>query len=351
MGGAHGSSVWCDWEAGVILALLYVNSILRALPDGGDIPSRLRVKTPAHPPMLGTVTGPLVSSTQGACCSPGSVTALRVWFAVRQQIWPCLLLWDNDRAPMTGRGRRYCYSGLTSCVVLALAAASYGKHSEVQLPDAFRAFPYSLMSLSVGTPARGWQLRAKKLRASEYLIIKDTSQHAVFGHPALVLMLQRTAKQMVRNVESQPLVVGDLSSEEGGPLYGHHSHQSGRDADVGFFALNADGEPQHLERFVTYDGHGHAKDGSGLIFDDYRNWLMVLTWLKDERAGIKHVFVSTPLRRRLLEFARSRPAFAKYADDAAKFLLQPRNASRHDDHFHVRIACPDRQRGLCRDYH
>jgi penicillin-insensitive murein endopeptidase len=206
------------------------------------------------------------------------------------------------------------------------------------------------MSLSVGSPARGWQLRAKQLRATPYLVVKESSQHAVYGHPALVLMLQRTAKQMVQNVQAQPLVVGDLSSERGGPLYGHRSHQSGRDADVGFFALDTKGEPARLERFVTYDALGRANDRSGLVFDDYRNWLMVLTWMKDERAGIKYVFVASHLRRRLLEFARSRSAYAKYADEAAKFLLQPRNASAHDDHFHVRIACPKRHEGLCKDY-
>ncbi len=206
------------------------------------------------------------------------------------------------------------------------------------------------MSLSVGSPARGWQLRAKKLRPTPYLVIKESSRHASYGHPALVLMLRRTAQQMVQNVGSKPMVIGDLSSEHGGALYGHRSHQSGRDADVGFFAVDAEGKPQAVDRFVKYDSNGRAKDRSGLIFDDYRNWLVVLTWMKDERADIKHVFVASHLRRRLLEFARSRPAFAKYADDAAKFLLQPSNSSAHDDHFHVRIECPKRHEGLCKDY-
>lgn len=206
------------------------------------------------------------------------------------------------------------------------------------------------MSLSVGSPARGWQLRAKKLRPTEFLAIKSGTEDAVYGHPALVLMLQRTARQMVQNTGSEVLVVGDLSAEHGGPLYGHRSHQSGRDADVGFFALDSSGKPQRVDRFVAYDSRGRAKNGRGLLFDDYRNWLMVLTWMKDERAQIKYVFVAAHLRQRLLEFARSRPAFAQYADEAANFLLQPRNSSAHDDHFHVRIACPERHQGLCKDY-
>ncbi len=248
---------------------------------------------------------------------------------------------------MTSKPRRSWYWATALAAAMAVVGLAHAKRSDRDLPGDFQKAPYSVMSLSIGSPRRGWQLRAKMLRPTPYLVIKSNSQENVYGHPALVLMLQRTAKQMVQNLDSEPLVVGDLSSKFGGPLYGHRSHQSGRDADVGFFALNEDGQPQRLDRFVAYDREGRAKDRSHLRFDDFRNWLMVLTWMKDERADIKYVFVASHLRRRLLDFARSRPAFAKYADDAAKFLLQPANSSAHDDHFHVRIACPRRHEGLC----
>jgi penicillin-insensitive murein endopeptidase len=218
------------------------------------------------------------------------------------------------------------------------------------LPAKFQKSPYSLMSLSVGSPAHGWQLRAKKLRPNHYLFVKKSSRNAVYGHPALVLMLQRTARQMAREAQGVVLVVGDLSAEHGGPLPGHHSHQSGRDADVGFFVVDERGRPQRLETFVAFDADGKAKDGSGLRFDDYRNWLMVQMWLRDARAEVRYVFVASHLRQRLLKFAQARPAFRKYAESAAKLLLQPRNSSAHDDHFHVRITCPKRHEGLCKEH-
>ncbi len=252
---------------------------------------------------------------------------------------------------MVGHVRRVWYPASALLALIAVVSLAHASRSDRDLPEEFQKSPYSLMSLSIGTPARGWQLRSKKLRETSSLVIKSsTDDGAVFGHPALVLMLQRTASQMVRNVQSTPLVVGDLSREYGGPLYGHHSHQSGRDADIGFFALDADGSAKQLDRFVKYDANGRAKDRSGLRFDDYRNWLMVLTWLKDERAEVKYVFVASHLRRRLLDFARSRREFAKYADEASRLLMQPRNSSAHDDHFHVRIKCPKRHEGLCKDY-
>lgn len=203
------------------------------------------------------------------------------------------------------------------------------------------------MSLSVGVPTDGWQIRAKRLRASDDLWIQDKSVPYSYGHPALVLMLFRTAKQIARQSPGSVLLVGDLSREHGGPLYGHKSHQSGRDADVGFFVTDRDGEPRNTKRLMRFDQHGRARDGSGLVFDDYRNWLLVQLWLKDTRANLEHVFIARHLRRRLLDFARARPAFKPFVREASKFLHQPSNGLPHDDHFHVRIACPERQRALC----
>src|SRR5690606_26126201 len=110
---------------------------------------------------------------------------------------------------------------------------------------------------------------------------------------------------------------------------------------------DAKGRPVNSRKLHTFDSRGRARDGSGLRFDDYRNWLLVQLWLKDSRAELEYVFVARHLRRRLLEFAQARPAFRKYVEDAAQFLRQPSNGLPHDDHFHVRIACPEKQRGLC----
>jgi penicillin-insensitive murein endopeptidase len=242
------------------------------------------------------------------------------------------------------------FTALVSAVVVLLGVAQAKERTDDDLPKDFQKAPYSVMSLSVGSPANGWQLRAKKLRPGDHLYIKPSSRDAVYGHPALVLMLHRTANQMAREAGGATLVVGDLSSKYGGPLPGHHSHQSGRDADVGFFVTDQKGRSQRLDHFVKFDAKGEATDGSGLRFDDYRNWLMVQMWLRDQRAEVRYVFVATHLRRRLLDFAQARPAFRKYAKQAAALLLQPRNSSAHSDHFHVRIAYPKRHEGLCLEH-
>jgi penicillin-insensitive murein endopeptidase len=237
--------------------------------------------------------------------------------------------------------------GAASTAVTESAGAAPRERTNAELPAAYRRSPYALMSLSVGQPNNGWQLRAKQLKASENLWIQTKSVPYSYGHPALVLMLYRTAKQMARQLPGSVLLVGDLSREYGGPLAGHRSHQSGRDADVGFFVTDERGKPQSSRQLRAFDSQGRARDGSGLRFDDYRNWLLVQLWLKDSRADLEYVFVASHLRRRLLDFAQARPAFRKYVEDASQFLRQPSNGLPHDDHFHVRIACPEKQRGLC----
>jgi penicillin-insensitive murein DD-endopeptidase len=247
-----------------------------------------------------------------------------------------------------GSGLTAMLGALLALVLLLVAPPARARdRSNADLPEKYRKSPYAMMSLSVGSPSDGWQIRSKKLKASPHLWIQAKSVPYSYGHPALVLMLNRTAKQIARQNPSWVLLVGDLSREFGGPLTGHRSHQSGRDADVGFFVTDRDGKPINSRHLLAFDKQGRARDGSGLRFDDYRNWLLVQLWLKDSRANLEYVFIASHLRHRLLEFAQARPAFRQYVAAASQFLRQPSIGLPHDDHFHVRIACPEIQLGLC----
>jgi penicillin-insensitive murein endopeptidase len=112
---------------------------------------------------------------------------------------------------------------------------------------------------------------------------------------------------------------------------------------------DAAGRPVVREHFTPFEPNGRSRFEPGVYFDDYRNWILLRSWVTDNRAGLVHIFVSAGLRWRLIEYGRKDARFARYVDDVAAVLKQPAGRSAHDDHFHVRIACPDNQGELCQN--
>lgn len=235
-------------------------------------------------------------------------------------------------------------------VVFAVAPPTQADDPALRLPDRYERSPYSLMSLTVGFPNRGRLVRGIRLKPRRYLKIKPDSQPRNYGHPALVKMLARSARDIARAVPGSVMMLGDLSRKGGGKLSKHSSHQSGRDADVAFYVRDAKGKAVAPPRFVTFKADGTASDGSGLVFDDWRNWLLIQSWLEDQRAVVQQVYVAHWLRKRLLDFASRRDDLKKWVPQAAALLAQPTDSSPHDDHFHVRIRCPEKQKDVCWDH-
>jgi penicillin-insensitive murein endopeptidase len=136
------------------------------------------------------------------------------------------------------------------------------------------------------------------------------------------------------------LYVGQLSRAGGGDIDRHRSHESGRDADVGFFLRNAADRQLPPPHFVTVRPDGTTPSWPGAYFDDAKNWALVAALVTDPEAHVTHVFVAAPLRSRLLAYAERIAAPIMVRMRAAEAMQQPHAAMPHDDHFHVRIACP-----------
>ena len=64
---------------------------------------------------------------------------------------------------------------------------------------------------------------------------------------------------------------------------------------------------------------------------------------------VQWVFVAAPLRNMLLDHALRIGEPELLRERARRVLVQPSDSSRHDDHFHVRIACPPDDRPGCVD--
>lgn len=198
--------------------------------------------------------------------------------------------------------------------------------------------------LSVGSPNRGKLEGGVRLKSSNHLKVRENAR--AWGLPALTKLLRRAADKVNGKHGNSVLLVGDLSGKEGGPLTSHHSHQSGRDADIGFYVSNSKGKPVPTSRFVAFDAQGKARDGSWMRFDDARNWELVATLLAD-KTPVHYVFVSDALRARMLAYAAKKKVDQELYDKAAAAMMSPDGVDIHDDHFHVRIWCPESMRGDC----
>jgi penicillin-insensitive murein DD-endopeptidase len=201
-------------------------------------------------------------------------------------------------------------------------------------------------ALSVGSPTCGRLEGGIELVGREGLKLKRPTT-ARWGLPQLVSLLERGARRVRGRHPGSVLLIGDLSRRGGGDIAAHRSHESGRDADVGFYFVDRRGKAVQLSRFRAVDTEGRVVGERQLMFDLARNWMLIQAWLTDPHVRVQHIFVAAPLRQRLLRYARERGVSPPLLHRASLALKQPRDGLLHDDHFHVRIACPPRQNGVC----
>lgn len=167
-----------------------------------------------------------------------------------------------------------------------------------------------------------------------------------YGLDSLVAMIDHAARAVRKQFPDAVLTMGQLSKAGGGQVDRHASHESGRDADVGFYVKSTTGKPLYADHMVVFTADGKAPSWPGAVFDDAKNWSLVAAMLGDTRVHITHIFVATHLRARLLAHAAKIGAPAALRRRASEVLAQPRGSLPHDDHFHVRISCPSRM-GQC----
>ena len=198
---------------------------------------------------------------------------------------------------------------------------------------------------SVGSPTDGHLVGGAHLDDTSYVKVMahDAPGDVRWGLSPLVGMIDRAAKAVSKKFPGSVLEVGHLSRSGGGDVGDHASHESGRDADLAFYAKNSEGKQVFSDNMVKFAGDGTASAWPGAHFDDARNWMLVSSIVQDN-ANVTHIFVSTPLRARLLAYAAKIGAPESVRTRAAELMMQPHGSLPHDDHFHVRIGCPAGQR-------
>ena len=195
---------------------------------------------------------------------------------------------------------------------------------------------------SIGSPTEGRLIGGAHLDEGPHIRIVPfyAAGDARWGLEPLVSLIDRAARAVRKQFPDAVLSVGHLSRPGGGEIDRHASHESGRDADIGFYVRNQQGKSIYADHFVAFRGDGTAPTWPGAQFDDAKNWALVAAMVANTQARITYIFVASPLRARLLQYAQKIGAPAAIRRRAAELMAQPRGSLPHDDHFHVRIACP-----------
>jgi murein endopeptidase len=115
--------------------------------------------------------------------------------------------------------------------------------------------------------------------------------------------------------EAAPIQLGEISARRGGPIYGHQSHQAGRDIDI---------------RLVVAE--------AGDRFDPERNWFLVKTLV--ESGEVVSIFLNRSQQVWLRAAAEADVGVA----DAARYFAIVKHEPGHVIHIHVRFRCPESDR-------
>src|SRR5262249_19053469 len=151
--------------------------------------------------------------------------------------------------------------------------------------------------------------------------------------PDLVVLVEKLAIEARKHDDWPGLLVGDLSQPRGGPmLTGHASHQVGLDADIWFTPMP--------ERRLTEEEREELSAtsllGSDKIAVDPNVWTDAHVRLLRRAASypsVERIFVHPAIKKAVCE--------ASTKDPRRAWLRKVRAYWGHDDHFHVRIACPN----------
>jgi penicillin-insensitive murein DD-endopeptidase len=195
---------------------------------------------------------------------------------------------------------------------------------------------------SVGSPTNGRLVGGAHLADAPYLRVMPADQagDVRWGLGALVGMVERAAQRVRHLYPGAVLNVGHLSKAGGGGIEQHASHESGRDVDLPFYVFDAHNRQIFADHMVAFRADGTSASWPGAHFDDAKNWALIAALLEDPVARVTHVFVAAPLRARLLSYAEHAGVPEAIRTRAAFAMVQPHGTLPHDDHFHIRIACP-----------
>jgi hypothetical protein len=188
---------------------------------------------------------------------------------------------------------------------------------------------------SIGVPWAGRLREPARLPPGEGYVIRRPARS--FGTRQTIDLVGHVLTVFHRQFpDAHVLGIGDLSAEHGGPITDHHSHQSGRDADIGLvYKTKPAGYP---ESFVDAT---EANLDCGATLSIIRGFARTA----HEDGGVQMMFLDYDVQGILVRWGQ-----ANGVDDATLALFQYphgrsysdaliRHVPNHANHVHVRFRC------------
>jgi murein endopeptidase len=174
----------------------------------------------------------------------------------------------------------------------------------------------------------------------------NTKQGTYFGNPVMINFILDVSYQLQKKIvkdEEWISEVNDISRQRGGHLTPHLSHQNGLDADMAY--LIRDKKSGYYGKDVV-SGRGVIQD---FLLDEQYEWFKVMN--QKHEGKVYCMFVHRTIKSEMCRHARQKGEYFGENDPHNNPLtvemlrrLQSR-PSDHDNHFHLRLKCPENNKG------
>ncbi len=224
-----------------------------------------------------------------------------------------------------------------------IVALNPGKELDEELPSGTKIAVYrdserSVESESIQGPSRGTLAGAMPMPEGPGRVLKHIPWKG-WATVEAVAVMDAVLRSWDALDTGQPILVGNMSSRNGGPLKPHQSHQSGRDIDLSY--------PQIIDERDELNW----REMSVANLD--RDLMWTLLELLNDTGAVEVVYVDTKLQKLLYDWAIQTGRVPRR--DLNRWLEYPRKPGQakyarvqhsrgHSDHMHVRFSCPKSHR-------
>jgi penicillin-insensitive murein endopeptidase len=218
----------------------------------------------------------------------------------------------------------------------ATAAPAPAKAPPVPAKELFghQTAPANLAARAIGYYARGCLAGAIPLAIDgPAWQAMRLSRNRYWGHPDLIALVQKLAKEAKEHDGWPGLLVGDISQPRGGPmLTGHASHQIGLDADIWLTPMPARRLAEKEREEISATSMLRA-DKSAVDPEKWTGAHVKLIKRAASYTEVERVLVHPAIKKALCEGVPADPG-------RAAWLKKVRPYWGHHYHFHIRMACP-----------